>query len=185
MSEIIRFREILLELRKAYNLKQEDIEELAHLTTNKYSRIENGSQVPTLEDIVNIGKVYGLGSHEILKPDLTIPSFDKLPTATQKVALQNKSIVVREKKSWNINDNILAVLNGYEQNENFTNSEIIARLPKELAEHMKNRSIEWNRGILKGVVEKTGRKRKGIIMINKRPVVSTKTEVEYRLVRKA
>lgn len=163
--------------REKCKFSEKNVDELLKDLKLTYTKLEYGKRTLTLDLAEAIAQIYGLTYCTFKEPNQDLPFFEDLPLATQKKIKEklDKPNVV-QKGTHNINEHVIIVLSTYLPNRKFTNSEIIAKFPKELAILMKDRSIEWTKGTLKGLVHDT----------KKREIspISNKLEKVYQIVTK-
>lgn len=177
MKEEERFIIIARKLRVEYNLTQTNIDTLAGFYERKYSKIEKGKQVPSLDDVKCIAKVYGMTTSQILELEIDVKAKRKLPEETMKYVKSNRSNLLKENKAWNKTAHVIIALGSYKLGQTFINSEIVEN-SIELSSHMKNAAISWTNKDLKDYAERTGQKRKNL---NKGKEAGW--EIEYRVIK--
>lgn len=187
MSDQQTFITNILKLREHFKLNKGDIDILTGFSQNKYSRIENGDQEAVLSDLTSIANIYNLNAFQLLNPKLKIPMLSSLPDSAKTIIRGNSNATLRNQGKWNLNENIIIILNKYRVSDTFTNSEIIAKLPKDLSKHMTGKSIEWVKGILKELVIDTKKTQPSLTGSNSKPekIYELVTQITPELLKKA
>lgn len=142
--------------RLHFKLSEEEIDELLRDKDLGYSRLESGKRTLTLELAEAYPLIYGIEYCDFKKRNITFPSFEQLPKATQelinkKSASGNK---VGLKGTKNKASYVVILIKDFPIGHKVTNSSIIPLLP---APANKDQSIDWGKGLLKGLVKNTGK----------------------------
>ncbi|MEQ7800945.1 hypothetical protein ABDJ41_14165 [Pedobacter sp. ASV1-7] len=171
------FIEKAKKFRLHFQLTEQELNDLLQNKQLKYIGLERGVKTLTLDLAESIAGIYGLTYCEFKETNQGPPAIKDLPVATKnKVEKKEGNIKVGQKGTRNINENVIVVLSEYSTDDEFTNSQIIAKFPKDLIKHMTGKSIEWNKGILKDLVIDTKETRP--TSTNKKP------EKIYKLAKK-
>lgn len=153
-----------------FGLSKSLIDDRLGWKNNKYSRIHNRLQEPTLTDLVEIAELYGVKVRDLLDKNMKIPPLNSLSNKIKQDAQQRIGKPVKEYERSNLSSHLILILsNHYEVNSTYTTSDIRSYLPLEL----QNKSIEWAKSILSPFIEDTGKTRPG----------KTKPEKVYRLIQ--
>ena len=150
-----KFRKKAKEFRLHFNLSEDDIDQLLKEKGLVYSKVESEKRTITLE----LAESYPLVVYDIeycvfKKDETTFPEYEKLPEATKRL-LESKSNTgnkVGSKGTKNKASYVVIVIKDFKTGHQFTMSEIISVLPSPL-NHEK--AIDWNKGLLKGLVKNT------------------------------
>jgi len=150
-----KFRKKAKEFRLHFNLSEEDIDQLIKEKGLVYSKVESGKRTITLELAESYPLVvYGIDYCVFKKDETTFPEYEKLPEST-KILLESKensSNKVGSKGTKNKASYVVIVIKDFKVGHQFIKSEIISVLPSPLN---LEKSIDWNKGLLKGLVKNT------------------------------
>ncbi|MCY4778083.1 hypothetical protein ORI89_00360 [Sphingobacterium sp. UT-1RO-CII-1] len=141
----------------------QEIDEIAGLGKNTYSRIISGKQSIKLDELISIGhNVYNLTALKLLNTNLTPPRLTDLPLIVKKANQSRKGKTVRKQQRRDLILFCILILNKYfKVGSKFTNSEIKSYLTEELQNTFKDKSIEWNKSIVSSFIVDSNEKRKG------------------------
>ncbi|GGC43100.1 hypothetical protein GCM10011386_39210 [Parapedobacter defluvii] len=154
MTNEERFIEKSKLFRLHFGLSEEEIDAFLSNKNLKYKGLELGSRTLTLELAEAYPLIYGIEYCEFKKEDIAIPALEDLPKATQNY-IQNKENSgnrVGSKGTKNKASYVTILINDFPIGHKFTNSEIIPSLPSPAN---KDKSIDWGKGLLKGIVKNT------------------------------
>jgi len=151
-----RFTKKAKTFRLHFQLSEEDVDELLKEAGVSYSKLESGKRTLTLALAEAYPLLYGIKYCDFKKVETEIPIFENLPQSTQffiknKPNLGNK---VGLKGTKNKASYIIIAIKDFEIGHTFINSEILQLLPDPLNF---DKTIEWNKGLLKGYVKNTKR----------------------------
>lgn len=142
--------------RLHFRLSEEEIDELLRDKDLGYSRLESGKRTLTLELAEAYPLVYGIEYCDFKKESTTFPSFEQLPPATKE--LINKKPPAAKKVGLKGTKNkasyVIILIKDLLIGHKITNSVIIPLLPTPAN---KDQSIDWGKGVLKGLVKNTGK----------------------------
>lgn len=171
--------------RVKLKLSESDIEKLLLIYQSnsstkpiKYKGLSIGKRVLTLELAETYPLIYGFSYNDIVKDDSIIPDLEDLPLKTQEFIQSRKKRsgnTVAKKGSKNIASHVVISIKDLEVGTKFSNFDIYMSDSYPLKEET---SINWNKGILKGLVKNTG-KQKSLLLEDGR----TKTESIYEIVK--
>ncbi|MGB3105587.1 hypothetical protein [Sphingobacterium siyangense] len=141
--------------RMHFNLSEDDIDLLLKGKGIKYKGIESGTRIVTLEIAETLPLVvYGIEYCVFKRDETTFPEYEKLPEAT-KTLLESKANAgntVGTKGTKNKASYVVLVIKEFKKGHQFINSDIICVLPPPLN---LEKAIDWNKGLLKGLVKNT------------------------------
>lgn len=149
-----KFIEKAKEFRLHFGLSEDDIDELLIERNLTYSKLEYRKRTLTLELAEAYPLIYGIEYCDFKKDETIPPEFDELPQATQNF-IKNKTTTrnkVGLKGTKNKASYVIILVKDFPLGHKFTNSEIIPYLPPPANE---DQSIDWGKGLLKGLVENT------------------------------
>lgn len=145
--------------RKHINLDESDLDNLLKEYNSKYTGLEKKlKKTISLEQAYHIAKVFNRTIEDFITDDFT--PFDLITThiKTQEYIQQNvKTIKDQNIITKFINAYVIIVIKDFEKGAQFTNSDIIPKLPPI---HNQESSIDWTAGLLKGLVTNTNSFRK-------------------------
>jgi len=147
-----KFTKKAKEFRLHFGLSEDDIDELLIEKGLTYSKLEYGKRTLTLELAEAYPLLYGIEYCDFKKEKTTVPKFEKLPQTTQNF-VNNKSTTgnkVGLKGTKNKASYVIILIKDFTIGRQFTNSEIIPSLPPPAN---KDLSIDWSKGLLKGLAE--------------------------------
>lgn len=153
----------LEKLRLYFNLEMQEIDEIAGLGRNSYSRIISKKQSIKLDELISIGNnVYNLTVVKLLNKNLKEPTLKSLPPLVKELAISRQGKTVRQQQRRDLILFCILILNKHFQvGSTFTNSQIKSYLTDELQHIFKDKSIEWSKSILSTIIIDTNKKRKG------------------------
>jgi|SRR5690606_34658825 len=142
--------------RLHFGLSEDEIDLLLVDKKLKYKGLELGTRTLTLELAEAYPLIYGIEYCDFKKEETTIPTFEELPKATQNL-IRNKTSSgnkVGRKGTKNKASYVIILIKDFSLGHKFTNSQIIPSLPPPAN---KDQSIDWGKGLLKGLVKNTGK----------------------------
>lgn len=151
-----KFIEKAKEFRLHFALSEDDIDELLIERNLTYSKLEYRKRTLTLELAEAYPLIYGIEYCDFKKDETIPPEFDELPQATQNF-IKNKTTTgnkVGLKGTKNKASYVIILIKEFPLGHKFTNSQIIPTLPPPANE---DQSIDWGKGLLKGLVKNTGK----------------------------
>lgn len=150
-----KFRKKAKEFRLHFNLSEDDINQLLKEKGLVYSKVESEKRTITLELAESYPLVvYGIEYCVFKKDETTFPEYEKLPEST-KTLLESKANAgnkVGSRGTKNKASYVVIVIKDFKVGHQFIKSEIISVLPSPLN---LEKAIDWNKGLLKGLVENT------------------------------
>lgn len=143
--------------RLGLKLSEGDIDNLLKEKKLLYTKLESGKRTLTLELAEAFTLIFGMNYCEFRKEETCLPNFLSLPKSTQDY-INNKSNIdkntVGVKGTKNKASYIVIAIKDFMIGDSFTNSDILSKLPDPLNQEF---SIDWNKGLLKGLVKNTKR----------------------------
>lgn len=143
------------DFRLHFKLSEEEVDELLKDKSLVYSRLESGKRTLTLELAEAYPLIYGIEYCDFKKENTTFPTFKELPKPTQEL-INKKSATgnkVGLKGTKNKASYVVILIKDFPVGHKISNSSIIPLLP---APANQDQSIDWGKGILKGLVRNTG-----------------------------
>lgn len=144
------------DFRIKHGLSEEDIDSLLQHLCIGYSRLESGKRTLTLELAEAYPLIYGLEYCDFKKETTLVPEFGDLPQSTQDF-INNKSGSggkVGAKGTKNKASHVIMLIKDFAVGHKFCNIDIIPQLPSPLNQES---TIDWNKGLLKGLVKNTSK----------------------------
>jgi len=138
--------------RLHFGLSEEEMDLLLVNKGLKYKGLELGSRTLTLELAEAYPLLYGVEYCDFKRDEVTVPDFEKLPETTQEF-IKNKATSgskVGLKGTKNKASYVIILIKDFVVGHKFTNSQIIPSLPPPAN---KDKSIDWGKGLLKGLVQ--------------------------------
>ncbi|MDQ1151187.1 hypothetical protein QE382_003171 [Sphingobacterium zeae] len=183
-----KFREKAKIFRLHFNLSEEDIDQLLKGKDLVYSKVESGKRTITLELAESYPFViFGIDYCVFKRDETTFPEYEKLPLATREL-LESKSNAgnkVGSKGTKNKASYVVIVIKDFKEGHKFIKSEIISVLPSPLN---LEKSIDWNKGLLKGLVKNTNTSKNWVDENGKKhreAIYEMIKEVDVKLLEKA
>ncbi|KKX51798.1 hypothetical protein [Sphingobacterium sp. IITKGP-BTPF85] len=150
-----RFTAKSKKFRLHFRLTEEEIDLLLENKNLKYKGLEIGSRTLTLDLAEAYPLIFGLDYCEFKNDNITFPSWDNLPQST-KDFIEGRPDTARNKIGLSGTKHkasyIVIAIRDFAIGHTFSNSDIILNLPSPLD---KESSIDWNKGLLKGLVKNT------------------------------
>lgn len=145
--------------RKHINLSESDLDNLIKEYGFNYSKLENGSKkTVSLELAYRIAQVFNRSIEDFITDDFQ--PFDLITTNIRTQEYIKKNIKTNKDHSVIkkfINAYVIIIIKNFKKDTQFTNSDIIPKLPPILNQY---NSIDWTAGLLKGLVTNTNNYRK-------------------------
>lgn len=149
------FIEKAKQFRIHFDLTEQDIDFLLKKVRLKYSGLEKGKRTLTLALAEAYPLLYGIGYCDFKKAIVTFPDSNDLPQSTKDFynsphKSPTSGLGLRGTK--HKNSYIIFAMKSYAVGDQFVNSDILSKLPAPLDQE---KAIEWNKGLLKGLVKNT------------------------------
>ncbi|MDR6733482.1 hypothetical protein [Sphingobacterium sp. 2149] len=183
-----KFREKAKIFRLHFNLSEEDIDQLLKGKDLVYSKVESGKRTITLELAESYPFViFGIDYCVFKRDETTFPEYEKLPLATRELieSKSNAGNKVGSKGTKNKASYVVIVIKDFKEGHKFIKSEIISVLPSPLN---LEKSIDWNKGLLKGLVKNTNTSKNWVDENGKKhreAIYEMIKEVDVKLLEKA